>query len=353
MNSNNKTRRKQQLNHISSTRKMRYVFILSTIAIFLTVATFTVEGFSISSRTSALPPPSPLLARSHQSLLPSSSIFTHHTLGSLALNQGSCTHDDSEMECNNKINRCSQMVQKGMKNLQRRIKRTTNQYTTQVVRFSMKSRGSLLALCAVVLFWLGAAGTYTPVSHGSSVSAPVGEISRNHILSSSLDEIIDEYVKDHMFDDDSYDPVESIYREAIDDKLKGTYPKELKETASSVLGQNVMKAEKKALGAGFSGGLVKAVGFLRQQGLSEIQAIALITGTFVIGAPSIAFAVFLSIVSQNKRSMNRLMKKRYGDTYTVDATAKEEEDIDVPDDDDDDDDDDDNDLNAVIRIISV
>ena len=113
-----------------------------------------------------------------------------------------------------------------------------------------------------MLFWLGAAGTYTPASHGTSVSssAPVGEISRNHILSSSLDEIIDEYVKDHMFDDDAYDPVESIYREAIDDKLKGTYPKDLKETASSVLGQNVMKAEKKASGAGFSGGLVKAVG---------------------------------------------------------------------------------------------
>jgi len=191
-----------------------------------------------------------------------------------------------------------------------------------------------------MLFWLGAAGTYTPASHGTSVSssAPVGEISRNHILSSSLDEIIDEYVKDHMFDDDAYDPVESIYREAIDDKLKGTYPKDLKETASSVLGQNVMKAEKKASGVGFSGGLVKAVGFLRQQGLSEMQSIALITGLFVVGAPSIAFAVFLSIASQNKRSMNKLMKKRYGDTYTVDATAKEEEDIDVPDDDDADDD---------------
>jgi len=226
---------------------MRNVFTLPTIAIFLTVATFTVEGFSISSRTAVLPRPSPLLPRRHQSS-PSSSILTRRTLSSLVLNQDNCIHDDSAVECKT-INLCSQMVQKGMKKFQRKIKRTTNQCTAQVVRFSMKSRRTLLALCAVMLFWLGAAGTYTPASHGTSVSpsAPVGEISRNHILSSSLDEIIDEYVKDHMFDDDAYDPVESIYREAIDDKLKGTYPKDLKETASSVLGQNVMKAEKKSI----------------------------------------------------------------------------------------------------------
>jgi len=143
-----------------------------------------------------------------------------------------------------------------------------------------------------------------------------------------------------MFDDDVYDPVESLYREAMDDRLKGSFPKDLKETTSSVLGQNVIKADKKASGAGFSGVLMKTVGFLRKQGLSEMQAIAIVTGVFVIGGPAFCFGVVMQIATQNKRSMNKLMKKRYGETYTVDASEKIEEDVDAPDDDDDDDDDD-------------
>jgi hypothetical protein len=192
----------------------------------------------------------------------------------------------------------------------------------------------------VVLFWFGAAGTHTPVSHGSSSSIMNGVVSRRNIFSSSLDKIVNKYVKGCMFDDDVYDPVESVYREAMDDILKGSYPKDLKETTSSVLGQNVIKADKKASGTGFSGSLMKTVSFLRKQGLSEMQAIALLTSVFVIGVPALFFAALMQIATQNKRSMNRLMKKRYGETYTVDASEKIEEDVDVPDDDDDDDDDD-------------
>ena len=313
------------------------MFTLPIAVTSLIVATsiLTVEGFSISSRTVALSPSSPLSTRAHQSF--------SRTSGSLSVltNQSNdCSNDDSaESE--------KRMVQVGMKKFQGIIKRGTNQYISQVVRFWMKSRRPLLAICAACLFWFGAAGTHTPVSHGSSAvasSTPTAAISRNfNILSPSLDTIVDGYVKDHMFDDDVYDPVESIYKEAMDDRVKGTYPRDLKETASSVLGQNAMKAEKKASGTGFGGMLVKATGFLRQKGLSEMQAIALITGTFVFGGPSIAFAGFMVIVNQNKRSMNKLMKDRYGDTYTVDASDKEEDDVDFPDEDDDDDGDDDDD----------
>jgi hypothetical protein len=45
----------------------------------------------------------------------------------------------------------------------------------------------------------------------------------------------------------------------------------------------------------------------------------------------------------SKRNMNKVMKQRYGDTYTVDATIKPEEDVEAPDDEDDDEDDDDDD----------
>jgi len=219
------------------------------------------------------------------------------------------------------------------------FKRGTTQCTTQLIRLWLKSRRSLLMMSAVVLFWFGVAGIHTQASHGSSSSATTSSVSRN-IFSSSLDQIADTYVKSHMFDDDVYDPVESLYREAMDDRLKGSYPKDLKETTSSVLGQNVIKADKKASGTGFSGVLMKSVGFLRKQGLSEMQAIAIVTSFFVIGGPAVFFGVLMQIATQNKRSMNRMMKNRYGETYTVDASEKIEEDVDAPDDDDDDDDDD-------------
>jgi len=195
-------------------------------------------------------------------------------------------------------------------------------------------------MSAAIVFWFGAAGIHTQVSHGSSSTASTEIVSRN-IFSSSLDQITDKFVKSHMFDDDVYDPVESLYREAMDDRLKGSYPRDLKETTSSVLGQNIIKADKKTAGAGFSGTLMKTVGFLRKQGLSEMQAIALVTSFFVIGIPAVSFYLLMQIATQNKRSMNRLMKDRYGETYTVDASEKIEEDVDVPDDDDDDDNDDD------------
>ena len=220
------------------------------------------------------------------------------------------------------------------------FKRGTTRCTTQLMRFWMKSRRSLLTLSAAILFWFGAAGIHTQVSHGSATAASTPVVSRN-IFSSSLEQITDKYVKSHMFDDDVYDPVESLYREAMDDRLKGTYPKDLRETASSVLGQNVVKADKKTAGAGFSSTLMKTVGFLRKQGLSEMQSIAVVTSFFVIGVPAVSFYFLMQIATANKRSMNKLMKKRYGTTYTVDATEKPEDDVDIPDDDDDDDDDDD------------
>lgn len=215
----------------------------------------------------------------------------------------------------------------------------SSKYTTRLFRFWLKGRRLGLTACTVILFWFGAAGTHTAVSHGSSSSAMSGAISRSNVFSSSLDQMVEKYVKERMFDDDIYDPVESIYREAMDDRLKGSHPKDLKEITSSVLGQNVVKADMKESGTGFSGALMKTVNFLRKQGLSEMQAIALLTSFFVIGVPAFLFLTIMQIATQNKRSMNRLMKKRYGQTYTVDASEKIEEDIDIPDDDDDDDDD--------------
>ena len=312
--------------------KMRNMFTLPLVISLIAVigisdrSIVTVEGFSIGSRRTALTPSSPSLVKTRQ---PSSPLISTRSSCYLRLKHGDSADSNDVVHKN------------GIKKFQGIVKRATNQCTTQLIRFWLKSRRSVLTLCAVLLFWFSAAGTHTPVSHGSSVSsstARAGVVSRNNIFSSSLDQIVDGYVKGHMFDDDVYDPVESIYREAMDDRLKGTYPKDLKETTSSVLGQNVIKAEKKASGTGFGGALMKTVNFLRRQGLSEMQAIALFTGTFVIGVPLLILGAIAYIAILNKSQVNKLMKQRYGEGYTVDASEKKEEDVDVPDDDDDDDD---------------
>jgi hypothetical protein len=312
-------KRKQLL----QSRKMRNKMILP-LFIFLIAATGTifdrsiarVEGFAPFSRTQRLVPPS------------SSLLISSHPPSYLRV-QDTKSEDYKNVVEENRIRKFRRIFKKG-----------TTQYTTQLIHFWLKSRRSVLTMCTVILFWFGAAGTHTPVSHGSSSSVTTGVVSRSNIFSSSLDKIVGKYVKSHMFDDDAYDPVESIYKEAMDDRLKGSYPKDLKETTSSVLGQNAIKADKKSSGAGFSGGLMKTVGFFRKQGLSEMQSIALLTSFFVIGVPTVFFGAMMQIATQNKRSMNRLMKNRYGETYTVDASEKIEDDVDVPDDDDDDDDDD-------------
>jgi len=261
--------------------------------------------------------------------------------------QGISVHSPSYLKVFDNTSKGSKntMEQDHVKKFRGIFRSRSAQPITLCLRFWSKVRRSVLTMTTIILVWFGAAATHTPVSRGSSSSMTIESALKRKFLSSSLDQMVDKYAKDRMYDDDIYDPVESIYKEAMDDRLKGAHPKELKEITSSVLGQNVIKAGKKASGTGFSGLLMKTVTFLRKQGFSEMQAIALLTGLFVIGVPAIFFSGLMQIATQNKRSMNRLMKNRYGETYSVDASEKIEEDVDVPDDDDDDDDDDDKDDN--------
>jgi hypothetical protein len=164
------------------------------------------------------------------------------------------------------------------------------------------------------MFWFGAAGLRTPPSHASTQVAPASE-SRS-FLSASLDQIADRYVKDHMFDDDVYEPVESAFREAVGDKIQGTHPKALSEITSSVLGQGGVKTDSQASAKGVGGFMLSGINFLKGRGLSETAAILVLTGTFVVAGP-IAFLCFgMMVGNQSKRQLNSVMKKRYGDTYT-------------------------------------
>jgi hypothetical protein len=318
---------------------MRYIYgvpIFTTV--LLVVAGSSVDGFSTSS-TAADPKSSrPLLA----SLSP---LATHKTLQRRpSVTQRSkfrlavSTSQDSR-ETKQKPSARRYLSRVLLQNLRHLI------LPRFVHLLCTKLKLSFLLVCTAFLFCfgtLGAGGAQASAPPPASSPIPVSQVSR-YLFSAPIDKIVDNYVKNHMFDDDVYDPVESIYREAMDDRIHGTYPKALKMVTSSVLGKDIIKAERSASGTTLGTTLVKMVGFLRQKGLSETQAIALLAGSLVLGTPTIAFVLLMMVGAQNKRSINRLMKKRYGETYTVDATIKVEEDVEAPDDSEDDSEDDEED----------
>jgi hypothetical protein len=155
-----------------------------------------------------------------------------------------------------------------------------------------------------------------------------------------------------MFDDDAYDPVESLYREAYHDATVGQHPRALAEVTGSALGSGgfgIADASADAAGKGmrlrspitsegFATWLTSTVQKLTQRGMSETGAIVLLAGVFVIAGPSIFLFVGMIIGGISKRNIRSVMKKRYGDTYTVDATIRTDDEVKAPDDDDEDDD---------------
>ena len=184
-----------------------------------------------------------------------------------------------------------------------------------LLSLAAKIRRSLLVVAASALIWFGSAGIHAPPSHASSSAAAVPSQSRS-IMSVSVEQIVDQYVQDHMFDDDVYDPVESVYREAIGDKVRGTHPKAISEITVSVLGQDGMKAEKTTSSSSVGDWIMNAVGFLQRKGLSETAAIIILTGSVVFAGPTLFLLAATMAGSQSKRQILGVMKKRYGDTYT-------------------------------------
>jgi hypothetical protein len=185
-----------------------------------------------------------------------------------------------------------------------------------------KLKRAATLLFTVATIWLATAGFYAAPSNASTTttsaapSTTITKVIPKVLHSKSLDDIVDKYVQNHMFDDDAYDPVESTYREAFEDNVVGTHPKALRDVRSSVLGSKGIKVEKEK-----SGGVVEflsgTIRFIRNKtGFSETGAILLIAAAFVIAGPvGFTFGGMMA-GGMSKRNMNKLMKKRYGDTYT-------------------------------------
>jgi hypothetical protein len=198
------------------------------------------------------------------------------------------------------------------------------------------------------LLWGGTAVTSTLPSHATTAASTLAGRLETVLerTSPNVDKIVDKYVRSHMFDDDAYDPIESLYREAFHDATTGQHPGALAEITASVLGGTAAggaEKSKKLLSAptseGFATWLTSTIQKLVQKGWSESSAILLLAGIFVIAGPSLFLFVGMIIGGISKRNIRSVMKKRYGDTYTVDATIRTEESVEAPDDDEEEEDD--------------
>lgn len=217
-----------------------------------------------------------------------------------------------------------------------------------------------------------ATSTTRPISSKDSSSTTTQLSWMDNMLqktSPSIDTLIDRYVQRYMFDDDTnnIDPIESLFREVNDDiKTGGKYPKAIQDIADSILYPQSTVSSVPTSAAITKGNLllskvrnmftniksmnigtilISTISILQNKfGLSETVSIMILASVFVIAGPSIFLFMGMIIGGISKRNMNQLMKKRYGDTYTVDATIKQEEpEVTAPSDDDDEDDEDDND----------
>jgi hypothetical protein len=194
-----------------------------------------------------------------------------------------------------------------------------------------------------------------PVAHAASTTATAAKMERvfDRISQSDVDQIIHHYVQQHMFDDDMSvtDPVVGTYREAYTDHMTPKYPMALRQIitdsfrGSTTTASTSNVSKRPPLDVGLV--LTQTIQLLqRTLGCTEMTATIVLSIAFVVAGPS-AFLLFGMIVGGiSKRNMDQVFKKRYGETYTVDATIKKEPVVELPSDDDeeeDDDDDDDND----------
>mmetsp|Transcript_13242 Transcript_13242/g.30132 ORF Transcript_13242/g.30132 Transcript_13242/m.30132 type:complete len:321 (+) Transcript_13242:44-1006(+) len=213
---------------------------------------------------------------------------------------------------------------------------------------------AMISMLFIATLWCSSARISTPPAHASAstntmtlkervLNVATGG-SSTAVASSSFDNVVDQYVKQHMFEDDSYDAVESLYRESHHDATVGSYPNALREATASVLGEQRGLGNLLSEASEPSNLLVSVVNTLQKRfGLSTAGASIVIAVVGLILLPYAAVFAFFTFGSISKRNLNKTFKKRYGEDYTVDATIKTEEEVEAPDDDEDEDDEDDDD----------
>ena len=216
-----------------------------------------------------------------------------------------------------------------------------------------------MTVAAAVFIWWGTSFGHPssfapPAAHAAVSSTPVLTERILEKTSPSVDALVDRYVRQHMFDDDTTqhrDPVAATYAEAHDDATTGRHPAALREITADVLQGNkdvgsrissssFTPSEQEGGFNNIGSMLTAAVKMLQKRvGLSESTAAMVLAGLFVVVGPSLCLLFAMIVGGISKRNMTALFKKRYGEDYTVDATVKKEESVEAPDDDEDDEED--------------
>jgi len=253
---------------------------------------------------------------------------------------------------------------------------TTSRRTRRALQ---KIRRSFTVLLASLAFFLSTTRIHAPPAHAASAATAAATTSTlsltqklNPFRTRTTDEMIDAYVRDRLFADDEYDPVESAYREAFADaggsgsakddtdasSMTGAYPTLLAETASQALGKQKSVSSvlsTRSLGAsgaaggassssvagaaaggkkdGITGLLIKSSDFLQSKlKVSASVSYYIIAGAGFVGVMTVPGLIGVLYQGIQRAQIDKSEMKMYGKISDMDATSKR------ADDDDDDDD---------------
>ena len=204
-----------------------------------------------------------------------------------------------------------------------------------------KLRRSFTILLASFAFFLSSTRViHTPPAHAASAAAAAAATTSSSTVSltqklkpfrtRSADEMVDAYVRDRLFANDVYDPVESAYREAYADATaatagkgaggdsatssSGAYPTVLAETAGAALGQqksvsslvSSSSAPSAAAGSGKNDGitaaLIKASDFLQ----SKLKVSASVSYYLIAGGGLVSLCVVPGTLGMMYSGLQRL-----------------------------------------------
>jgi len=223
-----------------------------------------------------------------------------------------------------------------------------------------KLRHSFAILLASLAIFLSTSQIHTPPAHASSTA--IASKTSTSLLSKinpfrprSASELIDAYVRDRLFADDAFNPVESAYREALDDYPSssvegGAYPTLLAETAASALGRkdgsslvlsrSIHDPSQSGGNEGITGALIRASDFLQQRlKVSSSVSYYIIAAGLLVGGCVLPGTVGVAYQAFQRLQIDKSEMKMYGKITDLDATAKKVTNEDGDDDDGGDDDD--------------
>jgi hypothetical protein len=156
-------------------------------------------------------------------------------------------------------------------------------------------------------------------TRGGGATASMSGVVRKVIGTRELDDMVQAYVEQHMFDDDVYNPVESAYREAYQDAATSNYPKALSAAASHVLGETTtMTSEVEAELAPSSTGNAILAAYTKSSalltklfGLSKSTADLATVGLLLSSLPFFGMMA-LTYGNLSRRKINRDQVRNYG-----------------------------------------